>query len=349
MGLAYLAGPSFLRSEKRTSGEGIVQCISNFPIDADYYTQVLQQRGYQGKVVSVSIDEYEQKLLMKKGRFHAFLHMTGLDFYKRVALDANIDKVVFFNIVPKVAKKWDLSRLPKEKLVLFMWEPRTVIKEMYLPKVTDCFAKVYTWDDSLLKQKHFAKFHYPVLRPMQAFISSFEEKKLCTLVASQLHSDYPQELYSERTKAIEYFEKVGEEGFEFYGRGWKGSDHPSYRGAPEDKISTIKDYRFVICYENTSDAPGYITEKIFDCFAAGVVPIYWGAPNVTEYIPEECFIDRRRFGSMEQLHQFLKSMSQEEYEGYLTHIRSYLHSEKALCFQQQQLDQAFYEAVIGSP
>lgn len=38
---------------------------------------------------------------------------------------------------------------------------------------------------------------------------------------------------------------------------------------------------------------GYITEKIFDCFFPGVIPIYWGAENVTDYIPQDTFIDRR--------------------------------------------------------
>ena len=47
-----------------------------------------------------------------------------------------------------------------------------------------------------------------------------------------------------------------------------------------------------------------VSEKIFDCFAAGNVPIYWGASNVTDYIPEDCFIDMRSFSSFEELYQF---------------------------------------------
>ena len=36
---------------------------------------------------------------------------------------------------------------------------------------------------------------------------------------------------------------------------------------------------------------GYVTEKIFDAFKAGCVPVYWGAENITKYVPAECFID----------------------------------------------------------
>lgn len=327
----------------------MVECIANFPIDAEGFTRVVQERGYKGRVVSVPVEDYEARLLKKKGSVRRLLEWVKPHFLKRIALDPHVDRVIFFNLAPKVTKKYDLSRLPKEKVALFLWEPKTVLKDMYLPSVLECFSQVFTWDDAFVDGKKYFKFHYPVLRPMRTDIPSFEEKKLCTLVATQLHSSYPFELYSERTRAIAYFEEVKEEGFEFYGRRWNPTHYSSYRGAPEDKVETIKDYRFVLCYENTSNSLGYVTEKIFDCFAAGVVPIYWGAPNISDYIPKECYIDRREFASMEELHRFMKEMSKEDYEGYLAHIRDYLASDKALCFNQEQLYDAFYRAVIGSP
>ena len=41
------------------------------------------------------------------------------------------------------------------------------------------------------------------------------------------------------------------------------------------KIEWLKQYKFNICFENAS-YPGYLTEKIFDAFEAGCIPIYWG-------------------------------------------------------------------------
>ena len=40
---------------------------------------------------------------------------------------------------------------------------------------------------------------------------------------------------------------------------------------------------------------GYISEKIFDCFFAGTVPLYLGAPDIEDYIPADTFIDLRQF------------------------------------------------------
>lgn len=42
-----------------------------------------------------------------------------------------------------------------------------------------------------------------------------------------------------------------------------------------NKLEWLKDYKFHLCFEN-STYPGYLTEKLFDAFSAGCVPIYWG-------------------------------------------------------------------------
>ena len=41
------------------------------------------------------------------------------------------------------------------------------------------------------------------------------------------------------------------------------------------KHQTLQNYRYTLCFEN-SYYPGYITEKLFDTFSAGTIPIYWG-------------------------------------------------------------------------
>ena len=46
-----------------------------------------------------------------------------------------------------------------------------------------------------------------------------------------------------------------------------------------DKRSAICPYMFSVVMENES-VPNYYTEKLTDCFAAGTVPIYWGATNI---------------------------------------------------------------------
>jgi len=49
----------------------------------------------------------------------------------------------------------------------------------------------------------------------------------------------------------------------------------------DNKYEFIKQYKFNICPEN-SNAPGYVTEKIFQSIEAGCIPIYWGSNNRPE-------------------------------------------------------------------
>lgn len=58
-------------------------------------------------------------------------------------------------------------------------------------------------------------------------------------------------------------------------------------------ISLFNQYKFIICFEN-SHTEGYITEKIFNVFLSKSIPIYDGAPNITEYIVSGSYIPFNR-------------------------------------------------------
>lgn len=254
-------------------------------------------------------------------------------------LKENDSKWVFWSLGP-VLKKMSFAHIPKEKMVLFLWEPPTVEKEGYDPQVQRFFGKIYTWDDDLVDNVKFFKFHYPELREKQVSAVPFDEKKLCTMVATRLGSKHPKELYSEREKIIRFFEdKPGL--FDLYGRGWEKRRFVNWKGMVADKIETIKNYKFSICYENMQQVKGYITEKIFDCFAAQNVPVYWGASNVSDYIPEGCFIDRRKFKDEKTLVDFLMAMTEEEYNGYLGRISLFLKSDEAKLFSIDHFIETF--------
>jgi hypothetical protein len=45
----------------------------------------------------------------------------------------------------------------------------------------------------------------------------------------------------------------------------------------------IRDYKFMICFENSS-LPNYLTEKVYNAYSNGTIPIYWGCPNIEEYV-----------------------------------------------------------------
>jgi len=252
------------------------------------------------------------------------------DFFK------NTKYLIFCNLptwIPDWTKK--IHRFPIKKSILITWEPPSVMPEMFEKKTLAYYDKVLTWDDSLIDNVKFFKFCYPVLQPMIHPIVPFSQKKLLTQISGRKTSTHSHELYSERLKAIEFFENERCNDFDFYGPGWENLGYKNYKGAPKDKFATLKNYKFSICYENITNIKGYITEKIFDCFHAGVVPIYWGATNVADYIPKNCFIAREDFSSFQELVDYLRNMKEDEYNAYLKNIRSYLQGPQAKLFSHE--------------
>ena len=60
------------------------------------------------------------------------------------------------------------------------------------------------------------------------------------------------------------------------------------KSCPNDHESSeyfdfISTYKFMICFENTS-LPNYLTEKIVNAYYSGTIPIYWGCPNIGDYV-----------------------------------------------------------------
>ena len=56
-----------------------------------------------------------------------------------------------------------------------------------------------------------------------------------------------------------------------------------------DKNKVVSDYYFNICFENDL-YPNYVTEKIFQSWEAGAVPIWWGLDQ-SGYLNENAFIN----------------------------------------------------------
>jgi len=249
----------------------------------------------------------------------------------------DVKRIFFMNDVVSLSNLVILPDDIKKKLILFTWEPGGV-NQAY----ADFFSRVYTFNGTLVDQIKYFNFFYPVLTPLCSDLAKFEDKKLCVMIS--------QSPSPERIKIITFFENKPEEDFEFYGHS-QIIQSTRYRGSipghplSQEKFSMLKKYRFCVCFENSS-INGYITEKIFAGFAAGCVPIYWGAPNIKEYIPQECFIDYRNFQNDEELYNFIKNMSEQTHQHYINNIRTFLLSEKAYLFSAEHFSEIIHDAIM---
>uniref|UniRef100_A0A931CYR7 Fucosyltransferase C-terminal domain-containing protein n=2 Tax=Pseudomonas chaetocerotis TaxID=2758695 RepID=A0A931CYR7_9PSED len=254
---------------------------------------------------------------------------------------------------------------------LLLMETPQIIPENGVIKNFSGYRRVFTWNDDLVDGEKFIKINFPNFIKLAPSGGFSDRDRFCVLIASNksLAIRDSRDLYVERVKAIRWFEKNAPHDFDLYGAGWnlpkstvgllgKANRHiwnklgkihkvvffPSYKGRIDSKCQVLSRAKFSICYENVRDLPGYITEKIFDCFISGCVPVYWGASNINEYIPADCFIDRRAFESMEDLYRFLKAMTEGEFVGYQQRISNFLASDAAYPFSSE----FFAETIVSS-
>lgn len=246
----------------------------------------------------------------------------------------------------------------KNRMALFLWEGPAIIPANWDPELHKLFPIIFTWHDSYVDGNKFIKIHWPQTRQFPCIPNiSFLDKKLLINISINKFSRHPRELYSARRAAIRYFEQNQPNNIDLYGVGWNRpvnilekilpitrQIYPSYRGTVKNKWDVLPHYRFSLCYENIHDEPGYVTEKIFDCIRAGCVPIYWGAPNITDYVDADAFIDRRRFNSDSELEAYLLSITEKEYERFQEAMQDYLASVRFAKF----LPPAFADTIIGA-
>ena len=237
------------------------------------------------------------------------------------------------------------------------------------------YAKWFAWDAEVLDDGRAIQLFYPNSITISDFSPPQERQFFLGLVTTNnaLKKDDPRGQFRTRIQIIEWYEKHAPESFYLYGRDWDcppalpgqlgqiynkawkrlakffkiKSRYVTWRGPIDNKNDLLQRVRFYIAYENCRDLPGYITEKLFDCFRAGCVPIYIGPKEIHDFIPEECFIDGRKFSNPAEMDAFLRAIDDEAYCGYQKAIREFLLSEKARPFSQEHFVETIVRTILA--
>jgi alpha(1,3/1,4) fucosyltransferase len=237
------------------------------------------------------------------------------------------------------------------------------------------FCKVFTWNTTLSHLPNFTHIFVPnqIRSPN---VPTFLERPnfSCIINANKgLPLEIKGDLYKERIKVIKWYEKSAPNYFSLYGLGWTKPEpafnasqkfqrrikriatqifgykpFPSYQGEIAEKRQVYEKTKFAYCYENVADLPDYITEKIFDCFFSGCVPIYWGSNTIGNHIPQSCFIDRRKFRDTEDVHNYLIKMNHDEYSNYQENIRLFLTSKDAMKFDTTSYTSTIVNTILAT-
>jgi hypothetical protein len=93
----------------------------------------------------------------------------------------------------------------------------------------------------------------------------------------------------------------------------------NYLGSPTSKVETLRKYKYSLVIENSID---YLTEKLFDAFFAGNIPIYVG-PDVELFnIPKNLVIQAGP--SLEQIELGISLARKMNYEEWLNNLNMWL-------------------------
>jgi hypothetical protein len=95
------------------------------------------------------------------------------------------------------------------------------------------------------------------------------------------------------------------------------------------KQPIFENAKFSIIIEN-GKYQNYISEKLIDCLVTKTIPLYWGAPNVSEFFNSKGIIT---FNTIEELNNILDNLDPNMYEKSVDYIEeNYLESKKYLDF-----------------
>lgn len=272
------------------------------------------------------------------------------------ALQRGSDVVVYFN--EYVYNRRDHDRIcPNAPRFLYMYEPVSVDPMQYTQRIWKQFDAILTWNTYLSESSSAFTFepgayydlpycsHYGVKPVKEQPDPARRERAICQ-VCGDKYSLAAEEIYSERRKVARWFDGHANTRMDVFGK--PAMDTPNYRGVSENKADTLSRYRYALCFENTYHplwTRGYLTEKILDCMASLTIPVYYGCSNIEELVPADCFIDYRKFSSLEELDETLQSMSDEEYLGYTERMRSFVNEYNA---PERHSAYRFYETIAGT-
>jgi hypothetical protein len=237
------------------------------------------------------------------------------------------------------------------------------------------YRKVFTWNEELVRRPGMVRLDYPndlTLRPMPGWT---ERELHCVLIASNKALLRPdaRSLHGARVATIRAFEAAAPDRFELYGPGWdipavrpghggriekrinewmrrawpKRRPFPSYRGKVHAKRDVLDRARFCIAYENSRGSPGYLTEKIFDCFTSGCVPVYIGAPGWKQVIPAECCIDGDAFERPQDIVAYLDQVTPTQFAAYQRAMRDFLSQPSTQRFGNEHFCRVLVDEILA--
>jgi hypothetical protein len=228
-------------------------------------------------------------------------NLTKFNNYKWKKLEIvdnikNADWFIFMDII-----NIDISNLDKSKIIIVQREPYINADYKGIKNILNYNTYIHL----------FTCIYHIGINYQNIFKLNIDNQrnKLCSAVVSKFIQKKPFEAYKSYLKRISFIKticKIDKFNIDVFGYNWKKDELGNkYKGVlggfnigtaehienlipNTTKVDGLIDYKYSIAIENCKKN-NYISEKFTDCILCGTMPIYYGADNVTDYFPKDCF------------------------------------------------------------
>ena len=130
----------------------------------------------------------------------------------------------------------------------------------------------------------FMFYHDRVRHNFYDDVENVKKNRKISMIVSSHHFNWGN--YHKRLNVLDQILRSDLD-IDIFGRGWRIPDE-RFKGELKFKHEGLLPYEYSIAIENSHEK-NYISEKFFDCVLCNTVPIYNGAPNVSEVYDEKYF------------------------------------------------------------
>ncbi|MBN7812952.1 hypothetical protein J0A68_18490 [Algoriphagus sp. H41] len=183
---------------------------------------------------------------------------------------------------------------------------------------------------------YWKEFNYRnlLLPHYHRIIESHPKSKFCCFVVSNGVSK----------RRLEFFDKLST--YQLVESGGKIKNNLGY--VVKDKLEFMSPYKFMIAFENSS-YPGYVTEKVYECFFTNTIPIYWGSEKIGLDFNPSRILSRHDFDSDEALIERIAYLNENQlaYQEFISQP-VFVGNEPTEFFDEQRI-QSFFGRVFSGP
>jgi hypothetical protein len=233
--------------------------------------------------------------------------LIASDMFMEALNFSDADLVVFCDYQERDFHLLEKSGFPKKKCILIRVEPKPILPMNFDKEFNDLFGHVF----NLGRTGNQPGLYFPWPQKWREPNSNAVKLDRFVMISGNKLSLVKGELYSLRRETLHSIQDI-----DLYGTGWAISRYlkmrillsefrklirirettnfnalkywfrnpPNWNGAIDDKDEHLREYKYSIVIENSEE---FLTEKLFDAFFAGSIPVYVGPDISSFHIPKD--------------------------------------------------------------